>query len=212
MGPALPFTLLLQAFKANVKPAFVVRAGRTIDTDARRKAMKAKQEADRKKAQARPVTAPATRPRRRGARGSSRTFSPGRRISPPVAPRFRSRHTYATRAFQPCRLTPPFDSTPTSSKLRTAKHPQAAKDKAKKLADQAKAAAVKAKEAKKAEEARKAAARKANQAKYNAMNKTVGGSSKLIKKSAPPSIKDPFAGRPKKEGGGGLFGLFGKKK
>jgi|TARA_B100001142_G_C14125485_1_gene574770 hypothetical protein len=44
------------------------------------------------------------------------------------------------------------------------------------------------------------------------MNKTVGGSSKLIKKSAPPSIKDPFAGRPKKEGGGGLFGLFGKKK
>ena len=29
------------------------------------------------------------------------------------------------------------------------------------------------------------------------MNKTVGGSSKLIKKSAPPNIKDPFADRKK---------------
>ena len=58
---------------------------------------------------------------------------------------------------------------------------------------------------------KKEAARKANQAKYTALNKTVGGSSKLIKKSAPPSIKDPFAGREKKTGGG-LFGLFGKKK
>lgn len=53
----------------------------------------------------------------------------------------------------------------------------------------------------------------ANQAKYNAMNKTVGGSSKLIKKPAPISIKDPFAGRKKEEKKGGLFGgLFGKKK
>ena len=71
----------------------------------------------------------------------------------------------------------------------------------------AKAAAEKAK----AEKARKEAARKANQAKYNALNKTVGGSSKLIKKTPPPNIKDPFAGREKKTGGG-LFGLFGKKK
>ena len=110
----------MQAFKAKVNAGFSVSAGRTIDTDARRKAMKAKQEADRKKAAA---------------------------------------------------------------------AAQKAKDLAKK----------------------KEAARKANQAKYNALNKTAGGSSKLIKKTPPPQIKDPFAGREKKTGGG-LFGLFGKKK
>ena len=104
----------MQAFKAKVNAGFSVSAGRTIDTDARRKAMKAKQEADRKKA----------------------------------------------------------------------------------AAELAK---------------KKEAARKANQAKYNALNKTAGGSSKLIKKTPPPQIKDPFAGREKKTGGG-LFGLFGKKK
>ena len=83
-----------------------MRAGKTIDTDARRKAMKAKQSvADRKKA-------------------------------------------------------------------------EAAKAKAKKLAEANKAAAAKAKAAAVAEKKRKAEARKANQAKYNAMNKTVGGSSK----------------------------------
>ena len=75
-----------------------------------------------------------------------------------------------------------------------------------------KAAAKATAEKKKAEQARKEAARKANQAKYNALNKTVGGSSKFIKKKAPIQMKDPFAGRPKKESGGGLFGLFGKKK
>ena len=74
-------------------------------------------------------------------------------------------------------------------------------------------AAAKAKAAKAALEKKKAEARKANQAKYNALNKTVGGSSKFIKPKAPINIKDPFADRPKKEKkGGGLFGLFGKKK
>ena len=86
MGPALPFTLLLQAFKANVKPAFVVRAGRTIDTDARRKAMKAKQEADRKKAQARPVTAPV--PARRYRVGAARAVPRG--LSLPAGASLRS--------------------------------------------------------------------------------------------------------------------------
>lgn len=114
----------MQAFKAKVNAGFSVSAGRTIDTDARRKAMKAKQEADRKKA-------------------------------------------------------------------------EAAKAQAKKLAEKNKAAAAKAKQAAIAEKKRKEEARKANQAKYNAMNKTVGGSSKLIKKSAPPNIKDPFADRKK---------------
>jgi hypothetical protein len=41
-----------------------------------------------------------------------------------------------------------------------------------------------------------------------------GGSSKLIKKSAPVAMKDPLAGRVKKAGGGGgggLFGMFKKK-
>lgn len=76
-------------------------------------------------------------------------------------------------------------------------------------------AAAKAKAAAAAEKVRLANLKKANQAKYNALNKTVGGSSKLIKKSPPPNIKDPFAGREKKVAGGGggfLFGLFGKKK
>lgn len=75
-------------------------------------------------------------------------------------------------------------------------------------------AAAKAKAAAAAEKVRLANVKKANQAKYNALNKTVGGSSKLIKKKAPPNIKDPFAGREKKTGGGivGFFsGLFGKK-
>ena len=68
---------------------------------------------------------------------------------------------------------------------------------AKKLAEKNKAAAAKAKAAAAAEKKRKEEARKANKARYNAMNKTVGGSSKLIKKSAPPNIKDPFANRKK---------------
>ncbi len=128
----------MQAFKAKVNAGFSVSAGRTIDTDARRKAMKAKQEADRKKAAA---------------------------------------------------------------------AAQKAKDLAKKNAEAAKKAKAAAAELKK----KKEAARKANQARYNALNKTAGGSSKLIKKTPPPQIKDPFAGREKKTGGG-LFGLFGKKK
>ena len=118
----LPFAS--QAFKAKAVSGFSVSAGRTIDTDTRRKAMKAKQEAERKKA-------------------------------------------------------------------------AAAKEAAKKLAEKNKAAAAKAKAAAAAEKKRKEEARKANKAKYNAMNKTVGGSSKLIKKSAPPNIKDPFANRKK---------------
>ena len=131
-----PAALKQSAFKAKAARGVTVRAGKTIDTDARRKAMKAKQDADRKKA-------------------------------------------------------------------------EAAKAKAKKLAEANKAAAAKAKAAAVAEKKRKAEARKANQAKYNAMNKTVGGSSKLIKKSAPPNIKDPFANRkkddkPRKK----LFGIF----
>ena len=119
-----PAALKQSAFKAKAARGVTVRAGKTIDTDARRKAMKAKQEADRKKA-------------------------------------------------------------------------EAAKAKAKKLAEANKAAAAKAKAAAAAEKKRKEEQRKANQAKYNAMNKTVGGSSKLIKKSAPPQIKDPFANRKK---------------
>ena len=91
------------------------------------------------------------------------------------------------------------------------KKAEAAKAQAKKLAEKNKAAAAKAKQAAIAEKKRKEEARKANQAKYNALNKTAGGSSKLIKKTPPPQIKDPFAGREKKTGGG-LFGLFGKKK
>ena len=87
----------------------------------------------------------------------------------------------------------------------------AAAQKAKDLAKKNKEAAAKAKKAAAELAKKKEAARKANQAKYTALNKTVGGSSKLIKKSAPPSIKDPFAGREKRTGGG-LFGLFGKKK
>jgi len=87
----------------------------------------------------------------------------------------------------------------------------AAAQKAKDLAKKNKEAAAKAKKAAAELAKKKEAARKANQAKYTALNKTVGGSSKLIKKSAPPSIKDPFASREKKTGGG-LFGLFGKKK
>ena len=132
-----PAALKQSAFKAKAARGVTVRAGKTIDTDARRKAMKAKQDADRKKA-------------------------------------------------------------------------EAAKAKAKKLAEANKAAAAKAKAAAVAEKKRKAEARKANQAKYNAMNKTVGGSSKLIKKSAPPNIKAcPFANRkkddkPRKK----LFGIF----
>ena len=131
-----PAALKQSAFKAKAARGVTVRAGKTIDTDARRKAMKAKQDADRKKA-------------------------------------------------------------------------EAAKAKAKKLAEANKAAAAKAKAAAAAEKKRKAEARKANQAKYNAMNKTVGGSSKLIKKSTPPQIKDPFANRkkddkPRKK----LFGIF----
>ena len=70
-------------------------------------------------------------------------------------------------------------------------------------------AAAKAKAKAAAEKVRLANLKKANAAKYNALNKTVGGSSKLIKKSAPISIKDPFAGRKKEEkkSGGGLFGM-----
>ena len=131
-----PAALKQSALKAKATRGVTVRAGRTIDTDARRKAMKAKQDADRKKA-------------------------------------------------------------------------EAAKAKAKKLAEANKAAAAKAKAAAAAEKKRKIEARKANQAKYNALNKTVGGSSKLIKKSAPPNIKDPFTNRkkddkPRKK----LFGIF----
>ena len=112
----LPFAS--QAFKAKAVSGFSVSAGRTIDTDTRRKAMKAKQEAERKKA-------------------------------------------------------------------------AAAKEAAKKLAEKNKAAAAKAKAAAAAEKKRKEEARKANKARYNAMNKTVGGSSKLIKKSAPPTSRTP---------------------
>ena len=117
----LPFAS--QAFKAKAVSGFSVSAGRTIDTDTRRKAMKAKQEAERKKA-------------------------------------------------------------------------AAAKEAAKKLAEKNKAAAAKAKAAAAAEKKRKEEARKANKARYNAMNKTVGGSSKLIKKSA-PQHQGPFANRKK---------------
>jgi hypothetical protein len=119
-----PAALKQSAFKAKSASGFTVKAGKTIDTDARRKAMKAKQDADRKKA-------------------------------------------------------------------------ADAAAKAKKLADANKAAAAKAKTAAAAEKKRKEELRKASAAKYNAMNKTVGGSSKLIKKTAPPSIKDPFANRKK---------------
>ena len=68
----------------------------------------------------------------------------------------------------------------------------AAAQKAKDLAKKNKEAAAKAKKAAAELAKKKEAARKANQAKYTALNKTVGGSSKLIKKSAPPSIKDPL--------------------
>ena len=124
-----PAALKQSAFKAQSKAATMVKAGKTIDTDVRRKAMKAKQDADRKKA-------------------------------------------------------------------------AAAAAKAKQLAEKNKAAAAKAKAAAVVERKRKDDLIKAGKAKYNAMNKTVGGSSKLIKKSAPVNIKDPFAGRPKKKDDG----------
>ena len=47
-----PAALKQSAFKAKAARGVTVRAGKTIDTDARRKAMKAKQDADRKKAEA----------------------------------------------------------------------------------------------------------------------------------------------------------------
>jgi|TARA_B110000977_G_C11081850_1_gene493160 hypothetical protein len=117
-----PAALKQSAFRTKSTAATTVKAGKTIDTNVRKDAMKAKQDADRKKA------------------------------------------TAAAAA-------------------------------AKKLADANKAAAAKTKLAAVAERKRKDDVKKAGQAKYNSMNKTVGGSSKLIAKKAPFAMKDPLAGR-----------------
>eukprot|EP00740_Mantoniella_antarctica_P005309 CAMPEP_0181360776 /NCGR_PEP_ID=MMETSP1106-20121128/6868_1 /TAXON_ID=81844 /ORGANISM="Mantoniella antarctica, Strain SL-175" /LENGTH=151 /DNA_ID=CAMNT_0023474115 /DNA_START=53 /DNA_END=508 /DNA_ORIENTATION=- len=141
---AAPAALRRSAFKTKANAGFSVSAGRTIDTDTRKNAMKAKQDGDRKKAEAAKVTA-------------------------------------------------------------------------QKLALKNKDAAAKAKVAAAAEKTRLATAKKANQAKYSAMNKTVGGSSKLIKKTVPFTKADPFANRKpveKKAGGNPFANIFGflKKK